>query len=557
VTNALPFWKSWLGIEAVKTQRVRLSDAQTQMLTRQSRYRVANDVVQRVANVLQQPLALDYTNFSRHYEARRALPYPVAKNIEAAHIARFEEQAGTPAGVDLDIQSTRVYPFGTTAAHILGCLQYDDTSKEGEEAEFSYRLPDFRGLVGIEAGFDPQLRGRAGAKSVLVNNLGYRQNETIWAAAAPGDKVVLTLDLKLQQAAEQALLRRVGPQVRGAVVVMDVRSGDLLALVSAPSYNPNHFVQGLPPGEMARLNDPKMRPQRNRATQENFAPGSIFKPLVGLACLEAGLNPNEKIYNPGQIYVGRRRIDDLAPAGEYDFRRAILKSSNTYFITNGLRYGIANIVKLGERLHLGERTGLPTHQETAGIFPSLQRIGGGWAEGDTANICIGQGAVDVTPLQMAVMTAAFANGGKVFTPRLVDRLEPQDLTSGEEPVIFPKAQVRDDLGVSPRNLQILREAMLADTEDPEGTGRAAVQSGLRICGKTGTAQVMDERNRVVDHTTWFISFAPYEQPRYAVVVMVESGDSGGGTCAPIAHDIYAAIQKMEGTGGTKSLAQVK
>jgi penicillin-binding protein 2 len=358
------------------------------------------------------------------------------------------------------------------------------------------------------------------------------------------------------------MIRRVGAQVRGAVVIMDVRTGDILALVSLPSYNPNHFVQGLPPGEMTRLNDPNLRPQRNRATQENYAPGSIFKPLIGLACLEAGLNEHEKIYNPGQIYVGRRRIDDLAPAGEYNFRRAILKSSNTYFITNGLRYGIANIVKLSQRLHLGERTGLPTRQETTGIFPSLQNIGSGWTDGDSANICIGQGRMSVTPLQMAVMTAAFANGGKVLKPRLVDRLEPQDPTSGEAPTLFPPAQVIDDLGVSPRNLQILREAMLADTEDPEGTGYAAFRSyyrtgsnAMRVCGKTGTAQVMDDRNRTVDHTTWFISFAPYEKPRYAVVVMVESGDSGGGTCAPIACDIYSAIQQMEGNGETKSLAQ--
>ena len=563
VTNSLPLWKSWLGMEAVQTQRVRLNDKQMQQLARQSRYRVASGVVQQVANVMQQPLALDYTNFSRHYDARRALPYPVVKNIEPGHIARFEEQSSTPPGVDLDVQSTRVYPFGTTAAHVLGCLQFDDKSREGEEAAFSYRLPDYRGLIGIEAGFDSQLRGRAGAKSVLVNNLGYRQNETIWSPAEPGQRVVLTLDLKLQQAAEQALTRRMGPQVRGAVVVMDVRNGDILALVSAPAYNPNLFVTGLSPAEMARLNDPKMRPQRNRATQENYAPGSIFKPLVGLACLEAGLNPNEKIYNPGSIRVGRRPIDDLAPAGEYDFRRAILRSSNTYFITNGLRYGIANIVKLGQRLHLGERTGLPTRQETPGIFPSLQNVGSGWVDGDTANICIGQGRMQVTPLQMAVMTAAFANGGKVLKPRLVDRLEPQDPTSGEAPTIFPPVQVVDDLGVRPGNLQILREAMLADTEDPDGTGynafRAYYRAGstMRVCGKTGTAQVTDERNRVVDHTTWFISFAPYEKPRYAVVVMVESGDSGGGTCAPIACDIYGAIQQMEGTAGTKSLARIK
>jgi penicillin-binding protein 2 len=400
------------------------------------------------------------------------------------------------------------------------------------------------------------LRGRAGAKSVLVNNLGYRQTETIWTPAEPGHNVVLSLDVNLQKVAEQSVARRAGVQARGAVVVMDVHSGDILALVSSPKLDPNWFVQGVPPAEIERLNDPHLRPQINRATQENYAPGSIFKTIIGLACLEAGLNPNEQIYNPGHIYVGRRFINDLAAAGQYDFRRAIVKSSNTYFITNGLRHGgIEKIIALGQRLHLGERAGLPTRQETAGIFPSPGRVSSGWYDGDTANICIGQGQIAVSPLQMAVATSALANGGKVFWPRLVERLEPQDPASPEPPTVFEKGRVRDELGARAQNLQVLHNAMLAETEDPEGTGHAAVVPGMRICGKTGTAQVTDARNRVVDHTTWFVSFAPYGQPRYAVVVMIESGASGGASCAPIAGDIYLAIREMESKGQARTLAQ--
>jgi penicillin-binding protein 2 len=354
---------------------------------------------------------------------------------------------------------------------------------------------------------------------------------------------VLTLDLRIQEAAERAMRARLGPQTRSAVVVMDVRDGDVLALASSPVFDPNDFAQGISKEKYQQLQ--QMTAEKNRATQENYAPGSIFKTVVGLACLEAGLNPKQSMYNPGHITIGRRYIHDLAPAGDYDFRRALLRSSNTYFITNGLRCGIANIVALGQRLHLGERAGLPTRQETPGIFPSLKTVSAAWFDGDTANICIGQGRMDVTPLQMAVMTAAFANGGKVFWPRLVARIEPQDPTAMEGRIVFEKGHVRDELGVSARNLEILRDAMLGDTEDSEGTGRQAAVPGLHICAKTGTAQVMDERNRVVGHNLWFISFAPYEKPRYAVVVLAEGAGSGGGTCAPVARDIYKAILDVE------------
>jgi len=548
VTNSIAFWRSWLGANRVSTQYVRLSPAQAAEVEMRARHRVASNFVSQISLRLQMPMTLGLTSFARHYEAKRALPYPVLKNLDAIQVARFQEQLAAVAGADLELQSTRVYPAGDTAAHVLGYLSRDDDrSYEGELATFSYRLPDYRGVVGIERGFDSQLRGRAGAKSVLVNNLGYRQTKNSWGEGEPGWNAVLTLDLRVQQAAERAMRKRLGSDARGAVVVMDVNSGDVLALVSSPSLNPNSFIQGFTPDELARFNDLKLRPQINRATQENYAPGSIFKPIVGLACLEAGLNDKESLYNPGHITVGRRYIHDTAPAGNYDFRRAIARSSNTYFITNGLRYKvIERVIELGRRLHLGERFSLPTRQEAAGSLPSFNRVRSGWFDGDTANICIGQGEIAVTPLQMAVMSSALANGGKVLWPRLVARLEPQDPVSTDSPVIFPSGRVRDQLGVNASYMHVLHEAMLAETEDRfEGTGRYAVVPGLKICGKTGTAQVTDARNRNVDQTTWFISFAPYEGPRYAVVVMVESGESGGSTCAPVAQDIYTALQKLE------------
>ncbi|HWQ92466.1 MAG TPA: penicillin-binding transpeptidase domain-containing protein, partial [Clostridia bacterium] len=169
------------------------------------------------------------------------------------------------------------------------------------------------------------------------------------------------------------------------------------------------------------------------------------------------------------------------------------------------------------------------------------------SDGETANICIGQGQIAVTPLQMAVMISAIANGGRVLWPRLVDRIESMEPMPGQPPTVFASRQTRDYLGVKDRSLAVLREAMLADVEAADGTGRAAAIPGMRICGKTGTAQVTNPGNEVIDHTTWFASFAPYEAPKYAVIVMIESGGSGGGTCAPIARKIYLALQERDST----------
>jgi len=557
-----------LGRSLSKAERKQFAfkPEQLQALREASRVRVANGIVAQVSQKIGQPLTFNPVLFNRHYATRLALPFPVLKNLDVAQIARFQENFSGSLGADLELQSVRSYPLGDTAAHLLGYLQHDDRSDEGEESFFNYRLPDFRGAVGVEYGFDDELRGRAGAESLLVNSQGYRQSENIWSQPEPGQNVVLTVDLDLQRAAEASIAKHHGVDARAAVVVMDVRNGDVLAMASSPTVNPFFFTGGLSPQDMqreaARRADVKLRPEINRATQENYAPGSIFKVIIGLAALEAGLNP-EKFYDvqadptrsgKGCVYIGRRKIDDTAPPGEYNFKRALERSSNSYFIQTGLQAGADRIVALIEKFHLGEKFDLPTRQETGGNVPTPERIHEGWSAGDTANMCIGQGEVSVTPLQMAVVYSTIANGGTVFWPRLVSRIEPQDPTSREVATNLPSALVRDRIGVSARSIKVLHNAMLAETEDEEGTGKAAVVPGLRICGKTGTAQVTDERNRVVDHTTWFASFAPFEKPHYAVVVMVEGGTSGGGSCAPVAHDIYETILEKEKSGTRKLLA---
>ncbi|MGA2852759.1 MAG: penicillin-binding transpeptidase domain-containing protein [Verrucomicrobiota bacterium] len=541
-----------LGRPLTKAERKRFvfSTGQMEQLRGLARYRVASAVVSQVGQKLGRPLTLDAAKFERDYKTRLAMPYTVVPDASPEQVARFEEQFTGSPGADVDLQPVRSYPLGTTAGHLLGYLSRDDSSREGEDAYFNYYLPDYRGVTGIEWGFDSLLRGRAGGESVLVNNLGYRQSENVWNQPEPGHNVVLTVDLDIQRAAEESLVAHQGAQAHGAVVVMDVRTGDVLAMVSSPAINPDYLSN-----DPQYLSDPKLRPEINRATQENYAPGSIFKTVVALAALESGLDTNAIVHNPenpedpghGHYVMGRRSIRDTAPPGDYNFRRAVERSSNTYFITVGLRTGIEKIVRLAQKFHFGDRIGLPTRQETRGNFPTLEQVNRrDWRDGNTANVCIGQ-EIDVTPMQMAVEISAIANGGKVLWPRLVERIEPQDPASGETATNFPSGLVRNEIGVSQRSLNILRAAMLGETEDPEGTGKAAVVAGLHICGKTGTAQVQDSANRLTGYNFWFASFAPYENPRYAVVVMVqsESRGSGGLVCAPIAHDIYEAILKKK------------
>ena len=549
-----------------------LTPEQFQALRVAARFRVASGIVAQVSQKMGEPLALDPKQFERAYETRLALPYPILPNLNASQIARFEENFTNKLGVDLELQSVRSYPLGDTAVHLLGYLQHDDSSEEGEDSFFNYRLPDFHGVVGVECGFDDELRGRAGAESLLVNSQGYRKSENVWSQPEPGQNVVLTIDLDLQRAAEASIAAHHGADAQAAVVVMDVRNGDVIAMASSPTINPLYFTGGLSPEEMqqehARRADMKLRPEINRATQENYAPGSIFKVVIGLAALEAGLNP-EQLFTVepdpedprhGWYHAGRISKRDTALPGQYNFKRAIERSSNSYFIQVGLQTGIDRIVALAEKFHLGEDQDLPTRQETRGDLPSSERIHERWSAGDTANICIGQGELAVTPLQMAVVYSAIANGGTVYWPRLVSRIEPQDPTAREMATNLPSALVRDRIGVSARSLNILHNAMLAETEDVEGTGKAArVGDALRICGKTGTAQVQDSANRTTGYNYWFASFAPYEHPRYAVVAMVQipgamMAGGGGAMCAPIAHDIYETILEKDKAAAGKILA---
>jgi penicillin-binding protein 2 len=524
---------------------------------RAARYSVVSNIVSQLSEITGQPIPLNEARLTNHYQHRLVLPFPIMPKLDATNVARVQERGLNLSGIDMEVQPERFYPKGSLAAHVLGSLIRSDDSVEGDLAYFNYKLPDYRGYSGIEASFDTQLRGRAGAKSVLVNNLGYRQTDTTLSPVEAGKDLTLTIDADIQREAERALGNANVdiPPVRGAAVVLDVRTGEVLALASVPKFDPNDWIPYLPHAIAGLYTNEHQAPLRNRAIYGLYAPGSTFKIFVALAGLEAGtLDTNEAVHvapNPrepgrGVYYVGsgkNRRAFRDSVQGDFKFRQAFVKSSNGYFIEQGLRATPQRIVAMAQQFHFGERTGIPL-PDSRGFLPTadwVKREWGGWPQAAIANLSIGQGALDVTPLQLAVATAAVANGGKVLQPQLVlNARGPDELISPNQPTSLPPI-IRDELKVSPRSLEIVRQAMLGDVEDPGGTGKDAFVRDFRVCAKTGTAQV--DRGAKMDHYTWIASYAPFEDPRYAVVVMVESGNSGGGTCAPVAQQIYVKLKE--------------
>jgi penicillin-binding protein 2 len=542
----------------------KIPSSELRALARTSRYFVVSNVVAELGAHIEQPLLLNEKRFHKHYEQRLALPLPLRTSLTSTQIARIQERSLGLPGVDMEVQPLRVYPQGSLAAHVLGYLTRSEESAQDELSYYNYRLPDFRGVSGIERSFDEKLSGRAGAKSVLVNNLGYRQAETILSPVEAGHDVTLTIDAEIQRVAERALgAAGARPPMRGGAAVLDVNTGEIIALASVPSYDPNDFVPSITPEHWAEYNNTNGRPLLHRAVYGGHHPGSTFKIFVGLAALEAGvLNPADIFRSDGYIFVGSRRIEDTAGPGEFDFRRAFIKSSNPYFIHYGLAVGPDRLIDMGRKLHFGERTGIPLGQDSRGFLPtreSVRQVRGRWVDGDTANMSIGQGDLTLTPLQLAVGIAAIANGGKVLWPQLVLTVRAQNELIDPTKPVRVQPRIRGQLGVSKQSLDIVRRAMLADVEDQkEGSGKAAFVSDYHVGGKTGTAEVW--KGRTKDHyDVWFASYAPFDSPRYAVVVMLEYGTSGGGMAAPVAGKIFTALKYRDQRGPPRdgSFARIK
>ncbi len=483
---------------------------------------------------------LSRTDIQRHVRRRLPMPLIAWRDIDEATLARWAERVAGMPGVDIYTEAVRVYPQETLAAHVLGYVGRADPIPD-EAEPFHYYLPEMEGRSGIERRFDALMRAEAGARLVRVDALGYRHEDLAVREPGAGQDIRLTIDKRVQAAAEAAL----GDEP-GSVVVIDPQNGDVLAMVSVPAYNPNQFIPAIRSDLWAALMNDDDRPLVNRAAAGAYAPGSIFKPVVAIAALENELvTPAQTFHCPGHFELGRARFHCWARHGHgtLTMRESIERSCNVYYYRLALHTGFDAVYHMASALGLGQRTGIALDHEVSGLLPNnawKRRVhNDAWRDGDTVNVSIGQGPISVTPLQMALYTAALANGGVLHTPRLVSGT--REFGAAEfEPVPHEPSK---SLNWSPQTLDTVRGGMQDVVMGERGTARNAAIRGVTYAGKTGTAE-FGPKEEGRKHT-WMIAFAPYDEPRYAIALMTDEGISGGRTAAPKVRRLLEEVLVLE------------
>jgi penicillin-binding protein 2 len=482
--------------------------------------------------------------------APRFSPVPVKTDLSWDEFARVNLYANELPGVMADMHDARFYPFGGAYAHVIGYVAKPNDRDikairdRGETVPELLYNPGFRiGRSGLEKALDMDMRGTEGGNRVEVDVRGRVVAEDVGGSRAPvpGKDVVLTLDNDIQNRALEVF-----GEEAGGCVVMDIRNGDILAMVSSPSFDPNLFVEGVPSRTYRALADYERRPLTDKAMTGTFAPGSTFKPVVGLAALKRGVSPDRRIVCTGGYYLGRR-FACLGRHGAQDLRSAIKNSCNVYFMTLAVEMGPDAVAETARDLGFGQTFDIGISGQKPGLVPDTQwrrdnpvRGDGKWYPGETPSYAIGQGALNVNALQLAVYTSRIANGQKAVVPRLIKSIGGVEQAPG---AAFA------DLPYDAEWLKMLREGMEAVT-DIGGTGFRNSQLGLgpiRMAGKTGTAQARNygAGSRKGAGRPWaekdhnlFIAYAPTDAPRYAVAVIVQHGGLGGGTAgAPRAREV--------------------
>lgn len=496
----------------------------------------------RLAEALARLLDVDAAEIlARLAEGRRRPFEPVRlrRDVDRRVVVAIEENRLDLPGVVIQAEPVREYLHGALAGHALGYLG------EITEAELrtrpDYRPGDLIGKTGVERTYDDLLRGQAGRLRVEVDAAGRPGRVLGRQAARPGHSLVLNLDATLQRVAEEQLRGHVG-----AVVAMDPRTGEVLVLASSPGYDPAVFAGGISPANWRRLTSDRGLPLLNRATEGTYEPGSVFKVVTGTAALAEGVARRESTYAcTGALVLGRWVFRDLAAYGTVSFVRGVQVSCNVMFWTLGRAVGPERLARYATALGLGVPTGVDLPAEAAGFIPSVawkpRAHGEPWYPGDTLNMSIGQGWVLTTPLQVARMLSAIANGGTLVQPVLARRVITPD---GREVRAIAGRRTPVPERLPAAALETLREGLRAVVE--AGTGRAAAVEGLAVAGKTGSA----ENPRGRPHA-WFAGYAPAERPALVVVAFVEHGYRGGIAAAPIAKAIFEAARSslLAETGG--------
>ncbi|HET8563878.1 MAG TPA: penicillin-binding protein 2, partial [Candidatus Binatia bacterium] len=493
----------------------------------------------------------EFLGFLQENQGRQAFEEIVlGKDVDWSTVVAVETHQLDLPGITLRIRPRRSYADGPMAAHVLGYLGEIGPRQLKALKDEGYTLGDEIGQYGLEKKWEDVLRGQSGGQQVEVDALGRRVRVLHEVPDVPGYTVRLTLDRELQQTSFEALRGK-----EGAIVVLDVHSGGILALASTPAFDPNTFARGIKSEEWRALIQDRLRPLNNRAVQGQYPPGSTFKVILAIAGLEEELvQPEQRIYDPGFYVVGNRAFRDWKKEGHgsVDLHKGIVQSCDVYFYQVGQRLGVDKIAHWARAFGLGEKTGVALEDEKTGLVPDTawkrKRYRQPWYPGETPSLAIGQGYLTVTPLQMANMMAAVANGGILYRPRLVDRVESLNGTVIRE---FGPEKIRT-IQLKPSTLERVRNALWDVVKS--GTGAAARTNLVSIAGKTGTAQVAEMRGAYVkseqlayfirDHA-WFIAYAPAENPQIAVSVLVEHGGHGGSAAAPLAKMViekYMALQ---------------
>ncbi|HAZ11878.1 MAG: penicillin-binding protein 2 [Bdellovibrionales bacterium GWA2_49_15] len=515
------------------------------------------EVLMKLSLVLDMPVDTIRGILQKNSGQARYRPVVIKKNVSRKEVAIIETESAKMPGVFIQPFISRAYTDLDIGGHLYGYISEISTvmlPKLRRRDEVFYKLGDFIGHAGLEEQFDTELRGEDGHQYMEVDASGRVRRalaSTIFKdienrASNPGLNVRLTIDRDLQIAAYKALEGKVG-----SAVAVDVNTGEILSMVSRPSYDPSQFSTGISTSYWGELTSDENNPLRDRAIQEHYPPGSTFKTLVLLAALEEGLiDASTEVSCPGHFSLGKRKFHCWKKGGhgKVDMYRALRESCDVFFYRIATRLDIDTLAKYAFLFGLGHKTGISLPREISGLVPTKEwkakRNGTEWQLGETLSCAIGQSYVLTTPLQMAMFYAAIANGGKLFRPYVIKEM----FSNTGEIVKRGKPEIMSQIEVKPETFTIVRKGLFQVVNSPAGTAYWSRGQGIQMAGKTGTSQVArisaekiyakcEEREYKLRHHALFAAFAPHDDPKIAVAVIVEHGCHGSTAAAPVARDI--------------------
>lgn len=482
-------------------------------------------------------------------EALRQNPFHtvyIKEGLTRDELAIIETYRFHLPGVIIEVKPKRHYIYGPFAAHLIGYLGEIDKRQIKTEEYEDNKIGDFVGKFGIEKKWQRYLHGARGGQQVEVDASGRRLRVLYQKEPKPGFNVYLTIDKDLQMLAQHFLKNKAG-----AIIAMNPKTGEILAMASSPSFNPNEFAKGIDVQGWKKLVSNDRFPLQNRILSGQYPPGSVFKIVVALAGLEEGIiDPEKKIFCRGSYRFKGRVYHDWKKAGHgyVDLHRALVESCDIYFYKMGHEIGIDTIARYAKTLGLGSETGLHLGDEKEGLIPSsawkLKRWHVPWQEGETLSVAVGQSFVLVTPIQMVRLISAIFNGGILFQPQVTKYVNKEN----EEKLFQFTPNSLSRLSIKKENMELVKKALIGVVNEPRGTGKAARLDQLEVAGKTGTAQVISlpkgkesAREKEIpykfrDHA-WFVAIAPSENPTIALAVLIEHSGTGGSVAAPIAKEI--------------------